>query len=131
MDRIFMFIFIAGFILYILCAIIEKIEGDLCIMKGRKLESREDMGERLKYKVIISHVEESTKFSESFKLTQYLFCIVEAIGGNGFILIAGYKDMMLYPNTGDQMISILISLTCFVFFNFPFIAWQFYQLKDN
>lgn len=66
MQRIFMFIFSIGFILYILCAIIAKIEGDFCIMKGRKLESREDIGERLKYKVIISQVE------ESIKLTQYL-----------------------------------------------------------
>ncbi|MCG4627564.1 hypothetical protein [Anaerostipes hadrus] len=125
MQRIFMFIFSIGFILYILCAIIAKIEGDFCIMKGRKLESREDIGERLKYKVIISQVE------ESIKLTQYLFCVVEAIGGNGFILMEAYKNAMIQPSIDDQMISILVSLTCFVLFNFPFIAWQFYLLKDN
>lgn len=120
MQKIFIFIFVAGLVLYTASAILVKIDENRRFKKAKKFNDD---------KIIDRYMEENRKFSKNCKPSQYVFVICEIIGGIGYFLIMGYNGLIMQPTIASKLYLIFIIIVLLLLFAI-LILEQLYIIKE-
>ena len=114
MQKIFIFIFVAGLVLYTASAILVKIDENRRFKKAKKFNR---------------YMEENRKFSKNCKPSQYVFVICEIIGGIGYFLIMGYNGLIMQPTIASKLYLIFMIIVLLLLFAI-LILEQLYIIKE-